>query len=194
VSLYSIRYAQHGKDLIRVAHDEVLRWYMSLDGKKWTPVDRHTLKSAMDHAHSCLHRASEKCSERLQWNLDKSTQAKVLGECPRCANPSMESDLTTFRSCPDCGWRIDFTKAQKARTHFLTVGCEQTRHSDTAKSDSPSRSGLRSSDGSPRAESGELFMRSEVVASMDLVATIGHLSGALQRLRRRASTSCYPTD
>jgi hypothetical protein len=110
VSLYSIRYAQHGKDLIRVAHDEVLRWYMSLDGKKWTPVDRHTLKSAMDHAHSCLHRA--KCSERLQLNLDKSTQAKVLGECPRCANPSMESDLTTFRSCPDCGWRIDFTKAQ----------------------------------------------------------------------------------
>jgi hypothetical protein len=38
VSLYSIRYARHGKDLIRVGHDEVLRWYMSLDGKKWTPV------------------------------------------------------------------------------------------------------------------------------------------------------------
>ena len=37
-------------------------------------------------------------------------------------------------------------------------------------------------------------MRSEVVASMDLVATIGHLSGALQRLRRRASTSCYLAD
>jgi len=37
-------------------------------------------------------------------------------------------------------------------------------------------------------------MRSEVVASMDLVATIGHPSGALQRLRRRASTSCYFAD
>jgi hypothetical protein len=40
VSLYSIRYAQHYNDLFRVAHDEVLRWYMSLDGKTWTPVDR----------------------------------------------------------------------------------------------------------------------------------------------------------
>jgi hypothetical protein len=56
VSLYSIRYAQHGDALIRVAHDEVLRWYMSLDGKKW---------------------ATEKCSETLEWKLDKSTQAKV---------------------------------------------------------------------------------------------------------------------
>jgi hypothetical protein len=55
-------------------------------------------------------------------------------------------------------------------------------------------SGLRPSDGSPRAESGELFMRREVFASMDLVATIGHLSGALQRVRRRASTSCYLAD
>ena len=109
MSLYSIRYA-HGKDLIRVAHDEVLRWYTSLGGKKWAPVEHHTLKSALDQAHSCLHRASEKCSEKLEWKLDKSTQMKVLGECPRCANPSMESDLTTFRSCPDCGWRIDFTK------------------------------------------------------------------------------------
>jgi hypothetical protein len=72
VSLYSIRYAQHGKDLIRVGHDEVLRWYTSLDGKKWTPVDHHTLKSALDHAHSCLHRTNEKCSETLEWKLDKS--------------------------------------------------------------------------------------------------------------------------
>jgi DNA-directed RNA polymerase subunit RPC12/RpoP len=112
VSLYSIRYAQHGDVLIRVAHDQVLRWYMSLDGKKWTPVDRHTLKSALDYSHTCLHPASEKCSEKLEWKLDKSTQAKVLGECPHCANPSMESDLVTFRRCPDCGWRIDFTKEQ----------------------------------------------------------------------------------
>jgi hypothetical protein len=112
VSLYSIRYAQHGRNLIRVGHDEFLRWYMSLDGKKWTPVDRHTLRSALDHAHSCLHQASEECSEKLEWKLDKSTQTKVLGECPRCANPSMESDLATFRGCPDCGWRLDFTKEQ----------------------------------------------------------------------------------
>ena len=97
VSLYSIRYAQHGDALIRVAHDEVLRWYMSLDGEKWTSVDDHTLKSALDYAHSCLHRASEKCSEKLEWKLDKSTQAKVLGECPQCTNPSMESDLCLRR-------------------------------------------------------------------------------------------------
>ena len=38
VSSYSIGYAQDGKDLIRVGHDEVLRWYTSLDGRKWTPV------------------------------------------------------------------------------------------------------------------------------------------------------------
>jgi len=82
LSLYSIRYAQHGKDLIRVGHDEVLRWYMSLAGKKWTPVDHHTLKSALDQAHSCLHLASEKCSEKLEWKMDTSTKAKVLGECP----------------------------------------------------------------------------------------------------------------
>ena len=112
MSLYSIRYAQHGQDLIRVAHDEVLRWYMSLDGKKWTPVDRRTLRSALDSAHASLHRSDEHCGERLEWKLDKSTQMKVLGECPRCANPSMESDLSTFRRCPDCGWCIDFTKEQ----------------------------------------------------------------------------------
>jgi hypothetical protein len=82
VSLYSIRYAQHANDLIRVGHDEVLRWYISLDGEKWIPVDDHTLKSALDYAPSCLHRASEKCSEKLEWKLDKSTQAKVLGEYP----------------------------------------------------------------------------------------------------------------
>jgi DNA-directed RNA polymerase subunit RPC12/RpoP len=112
VSLHSIRYAQHGNELIRVGHDGFLRWYMSLDGEKWTSVDDHTLKSALNYAHSCLHRASEKCSEKLEWKLDKSTQAKVLGECPQCTNPSMESDLKTFRRCPDCGWRIDLTKEQ----------------------------------------------------------------------------------
>ena len=112
MSLYSIRYAQHGEDLIGVGHDEFLRWYTSLDGNKWTPVDHPTLKSALDYAHSCLHRASEKCNEKFEWKMDISTQMKVLGECPRCANPSMESDLTTFRRCPDCGWRIDFTKQQ----------------------------------------------------------------------------------
>ena len=112
MSLYSIRYAQHGKDLIRVAHDEFLRWYMSLDGEKWTPVVDHTLKSAQDYAHARLDHGTETCDEKLEWNIDKSTQAKVLGECPRCTNPSMESDLRTFRRCPDCGWRIDFTKEQ----------------------------------------------------------------------------------
>ena len=55
---------------------------MSLDGKKWAPLDNHTLKSALDDAHSRLHRASEQCGEKLEWKLDKSTQAKVLGECP----------------------------------------------------------------------------------------------------------------
>lgn len=95
-----------------MGHDEFLRWYTSLDGKKWTPVDRHTLKSALDRAHSCLHRASEKCSDKLEWKMDKSTQMKVIGECPQCANPSMESDLSTFRRCPDCGWWIDFTTQQ----------------------------------------------------------------------------------
>jgi hypothetical protein len=82
VSLYSIRYAQHGKELIRVGHDEVLRWYMSLDGQKWTPVDRHTLKSALDHAHSCLHRASEKCNEKFEWKLDSLHRRKLLENAP----------------------------------------------------------------------------------------------------------------
>ena len=39
----NLSYAQHGKDLIRVGHDELLRWYTSLDGKMWTSVDHHTL-------------------------------------------------------------------------------------------------------------------------------------------------------
>jgi hypothetical protein len=42
--------------------------------QEWTPVDHYTLKSALDHAHSCLHRANEKCSEKLEWKLDKSIQ------------------------------------------------------------------------------------------------------------------------
>jgi hypothetical protein len=32
----------------------------------------------------------------------------------------MESDLTTFRRCPDCGWRIDFTKEQIDALRLLT--------------------------------------------------------------------------
>src|SRR6202035_1256867 len=84
--------------------------------------------------------------------------------------------------------------AREARTHFLTVGVSKHAIVTPQKATAHPWSGLRSSDGSPRAESGELFMRSEVVASMGLVATIGHLPGALQRLRRRASTSCYLAD
>jgi hypothetical protein len=38
------------------------------------------------------------------------------------------------------------------------------------------------------------LLRSKVAASMDLVDRIGHLSSALSRLRRRASTSCYTAD
>ena len=49
-------------------------------------------------------------------------------------------------------------------------------------------------DASSRAESGELPVRNKVAASMDLVDRIGHLSSALSRLRRRASTSCDPAD
>ncbi len=112
MGLYSVRYARHGDELIRVAHDEVLRWYMSLDGKKWTSVDDHTLKSALNDAHARLHRPGDKCTEKLEWKLVEGTKAKVLGECPRCTNPSMESDLKTFRRCPDCGWRIDFTREE----------------------------------------------------------------------------------
>jgi hypothetical protein len=69
---------------------------MSLDGKKWTPVDRHTLKSTLDHAHSCLHRASEEFNQSLQWNLDKSTQAKVLGECPGARIRAWSQTLQRF--------------------------------------------------------------------------------------------------
>ena len=81
----------------------------------------------------------------------------------------------------------------------------QTRHSDIGKSREhtpgversvePFSPGLRSlPDASSRAESGELPLRNKVAASMDLVDRIGHLSSALSRLRRRASTSCYPAD
>jgi hypothetical protein len=49
-------------------------------------------------------------------------------------------------------------------------------------------------DASSGAESGELPVRSKIAPSMDLVDRIGHLSSALSRLRRRASTSCYPAD
>jgi len=49
-------------------------------------------------------------------------------------------------------------------------------------------------DASSRAESGELPVRNKVAASMGLVDKIGHLSSALSRLRRRASTSCDPAN
>ena|ERR1700730_725466 len=49
-------------------------------------------------------------------------------------------------------------------------------------------------DASLGAESGELPVRSKIAASMDLVGRIGHLSGAVSQLRRRASTSRYPAD
>jgi hypothetical protein len=39
-----------------------------------------------------------------------------------------------------------------------------------------------------------LPVRNKVAASMDLVDRIGHLSSALSRLRRRASTSCDLAD
>ena len=37
-------------------------------------------------------------------------------------------------------------------------------------------------------------MRNKVATSMGVVDKIGHLSSALSRLRRRASTSCDPAD
>jgi hypothetical protein len=79
-------------------------------------------------AYSCLHRASEKCSEEFEWQLDKSTQTKFLENAPSARIRAWSRTLT-FRRCPDCGWRIDFTKdqiewvenktARKARTDFL---------------------------------------------------------------------------
>jgi hypothetical protein len=82
VSLYSIRYAQHGRDLIRVAHDEVLRWYMSLDGKKWTPVDRHTLKSAQDRAHSSVHRRTRIAAKTSSGSWINLRKRKFLENAP----------------------------------------------------------------------------------------------------------------
>jgi DNA-directed RNA polymerase subunit RPC12/RpoP len=112
MALYNIYFANHGKELIRVGHNECLMWYMSLDGKHWTPVDDHTLKSALNDAHRRLHRHGEECKQELEWKLVEATRAPVLGECPKCANPALDSDLKTYRRCPDCGWRIDFTKEQ----------------------------------------------------------------------------------
>jgi hypothetical protein len=112
VSLYNIYYATHGKDTVRVGHDEILRYYMSLDGKKWTPVDDHTQKSALNDAHARLHVGERLCDNKLNWKLIPGSRASVLGECPKCQNPSLLSDLKTYRRCPDCGWRIDFTKEE----------------------------------------------------------------------------------
>lgn len=112
MALYNIYYAKHGADLIRVGHDELVRWYMSVDGAHWTPVDDHTLKSALNDAHRRLRHPTEECQEKLDWKLDELTRAQILGQCPRCTNPAMNSYLKTYRSCPDCGWRIDFTDEQ----------------------------------------------------------------------------------
>lgn len=112
MALYNIYYAQHGDDLVRVGHNEVLRWYMSLDGEHWTSVDDHTLRSALDDAHARLHHAGEKCKQGIEWKFRESSRSVVLGQCPKCSNPGTDSDLRTYRSCPDCGWRIDFTKEQ----------------------------------------------------------------------------------
>jgi uncharacterized protein len=53
---------------------------------------------------------------------------------------------------------------------------------------------LRPTDANCGAESGELPVRSKVAGSMDLVVGFGHVSRALFRLRRRASSSGYPTN
>jgi hypothetical protein len=104
--LYNIYYARHGENFLQVGHDFYLRWFLEIDRDgKWTRIDNgHTRKSALDGAHNLFHHYQGSCDEKLQWELDRSTRAKVLGECPKCLNPNMEGDLKTYRRCPDCGW------------------------------------------------------------------------------------------
>jgi hypothetical protein len=104
---------KHAGETIRVGHDIFLRWYVVKD-KKWKMIeDGGTRQQAFDAVHKALHEGKE-CREALDWVLDKGTRSVVLGECPKCLNPALESDLRTYRRCPDCGWRIDFTPEQIA--------------------------------------------------------------------------------
>lgn len=106
--------AKHGKDTLRVGHDMFMRWYLVKE-KKWKMVeDGGTQKRAREAAHRMFH-DGHSCDQKLEWVLDQGTRSRVLGECPECSNPEMESNLKTYRSCPDCGWRIDFTQAEIER-------------------------------------------------------------------------------
>lgn len=107
-------FAKHGDDTLRVGHDIFLRWYMVRD-KKWKMLgEASTQKGARQAAHEALHEGRA-CGIALQWELDESTLAHVLGECPDCLNPAIETDLKTFRLCQDCGWKIEFTDEEKDR-------------------------------------------------------------------------------
>lgn len=106
--------AKHGDDTLRVGHDIFLRWY-AVRGKKWKMLgEASTQKRARDLAHDVLH-PGQACPLVLQWELDESTRAHVLGECPGCQNPAIETDLKTYRLCQDCGWKIEFTEEEMDR-------------------------------------------------------------------------------
>ena len=109
--IYNQYTAKCGDAILHVGHDFFLRWYM-VENKKWRFLeDGSTRKKAFEAAHAISH-DGKPCGNNLEWNLDERTRAVVLGECPKCLNPALDSDLKTYRSCPDCGWRIDFTKEQ----------------------------------------------------------------------------------
>ena len=106
--------AKHENETLRVGHDFFLRWYVVLD-RKWRTVEEGTSRNrALEAAHALFHyvRDEEGCGKELNWELDSATRAQVLGECPKCLNPNLDSDLKRYRACPDCGWRIDFTPDQ----------------------------------------------------------------------------------
>jgi hypothetical protein len=112
--VYNQYTAKHGKEALRVGHDMFMRWYVVKD-KEWKMIeDARTQKQAHEAAHHNFHNG-DTCKLELEWILDRGTRAPVLGECPECLNPEMDSDFKTYRSCPDCGWRIDFTKDEIER-------------------------------------------------------------------------------
>lgn len=96
-----------GNNPLRIGHDIYLSWYL-LIGKEWKFVSGGTKKEAQHAAHQLLHEG-ERCGNRPAWELDSGTRAQVLGECVKCLNPSLESDLKTYRKCNDCGWELRFT-------------------------------------------------------------------------------------
>ncbi len=116
---YNVYFARHGKEVLRVGHDIYLRWFLEVDGEwKRIVTGKNTRQASLDAAHPLYHRYKQDtkpCAETLAWELDASTRAEVLGECPKCLNPNLEDDLKTYRLCPDCGWRMDFTAEQMAK-------------------------------------------------------------------------------